>query len=109
MDNKEIAEKIIGKGMCGSLHISRFGFDVIVHGVLKDHFVQYNTDKAEFLRTHQTMVKMMMITAQCVARMYESQRTINVTLLTDTIDEPAGEGQPDNHPVESPEEESTES
>ena len=30
-------------------------------------------------------------------------------LLKDTIDEPVGEGQPDNRPVESPEEESTES
>lgn len=30
-------------------------------------------------------------------------------LIKDTIDEPVGEGQPDNHPVESPEEESTES
>lgn len=30
-------------------------------------------------------------------------------LIKDTIDEPVGEGQPDNRPVESPEEESTES
>lgn len=30
-------------------------------------------------------------------------------LIKDTIDEPVGEGQPDSHPVESPEEESTES
>ena len=30
-------------------------------------------------------------------------------LVKDTIDEPVGEGQPDNRPVESPEEESTES
>ena len=109
MDNKEIVEKIIGKGVCGKLHVSRYGFEVIVNSVLKDHFVRYNTDKAEFLRTHQTMVKMMMITAQRVARMYESQRVINITLLTDTIDEPVGEGRPDNRPVESPEEESTES
>lgn len=109
MDNTKIVEKIIGKGVCGEPHVSRFGFEVIVNGVLKDHFAQYNTDKAEFLRTHQTMVKMMMITAQRVARAYEGQRVINVTLLTDTIDEPVGEGQPDNRPVESPEEESTES